>query len=206
MAGVQRDLSFNGSLDPDEWRGWAREWCEAGRFEDALRAHEWYHAHVLELDDTAYGVRLSYALREWMRLAREYPPARDSLIAIRSEAAAAALGSPPDREAFHDALSIDWALDDETAAHDLIVRVETTHPQALDEYYNHEVFRVLSARREYRRCLCWMGDPTQELDFAAEALDFERSSAVPGLGPERATQRFSTVWSNWSSSSSGRAT
>jgi hypothetical protein len=33
-------------------------------------------------------VRLSYALREWTSLAEEYPPARASLIAVRSKAAA----------------------------------------------------------------------------------------------------------------------
>jgi hypothetical protein len=177
-------------MDPDEWRRWAREWREAGRFHEALRAHEWYHAHVLELRESAYGVRLSYALREWVRLAQEYAPALDSLTAIRAEAAAAALGSPPDGEAFHDALSIDCALDDEAAAHNLIVRVEASHPHVLGEYYNHEVFRVLSGRGEYGRCRQWMGDPFHELDLAAELLEFELSSTGPEIIRERAPDRF----------------
>lgn len=190
MKGVQQDLAFNGSLDPDEWRGWAREWREAGRFQDALQAHEWYHAHVLELDEAAYGVRLSYALREWMGLAGEYPPARESLMRVRSKAVAAALGKSSDREAFHDALSIDSALDDESAAYNLIGQVETTHGDALDDYYNHDVFQVLWGRREYARCLRWMGDPAEQLDLAAELLDFERSSTVPERIRERANDRF----------------
>lgn len=54
------------------------------------------------------------------RLAGVYLPARESLTRVRSEAAAAALGSSDDREAFHDALSLDRVLDDESAAYDLI--------------------------------------------------------------------------------------
>lgn len=190
MVGVQGDLSFNGSVDPDEWHRWAREWREVGRFEEALRAHEWYHAHVLELDEAAYGVRLSYALHDWKGLAREYPPARASLMQVRSQAAAAAIGEVPDRMAFHEALSVDWVLGDEAAAYDLIGRVETTHPDALRDYYNNHVFRVLSDRREYRRCRRWMGDPGRELDLAVELLDFHRSSTDPERIRERAPGRF----------------
>jgi tetratricopeptide (TPR) repeat protein len=191
MAGVQQDLSFEGSQDPDEWRRWAREWREAGRFEEALRAHEWYHAHVLELDEAAYGVRLSFALWEWMRLAEVYPLARASLTRVRLEAAVAALGSSADREAFHEALSIDRVLDDDSAAsYDLIGRVEAEHGDGLDDYYNDEVFRVLWARQEYRRCLRWMGDPARELDLAAEMLDFDRASTSPEAIRKRAADRF----------------
>ena len=190
MVGVQEDLSFNGSVDPDEWRRWAREWREAGRFEEALRAHEWYHAHVLKLNEAAYGVRLSYVLHDWKGLAREYPPARASLMQVRSQAAAAAIQEVPDGVAFHEALSVDWVLGNEAAAYDLIARVETTHPEALRDYYNNHVFRVLSDRREYRRCLRWMGDPARELDLAAELLDFQRSSTGPERIRERAPGRF----------------
>ncbi|MCA1843827.1 MAG: hypothetical protein LC792_11715 [Actinobacteria bacterium] len=87
---MRDDLSFHGSLDPDEWRRWVREWREAGRFEEALRAHEWYHANVLELDEAAYGVRLSYAF-----LAEDYAPALNSLVRIRDEARPPRLGVRP---------------------------------------------------------------------------------------------------------------
>jgi hypothetical protein len=190
MVGVQDDLSFNGSVDPDEWYRWAREWREAGRFEEALRAHEWYHAHVLKLNEAAYGVRLSYALHDWKGLARQYPPAKVSLMQVRSQAAAASIREVPDDLAFHEALSVDWVLGNEAAAYDLIGQVETTHPNALHEYYNNHVFHVLSDRREYLRCLRWMGDAAHELDLAAELLDFQRSSTGPERIRERAPDRF----------------
>jgi len=187
---MREDLAFNGSSDPDEWSRWAREWRQAGRFEEALRAHQWYHANVLELDEAAYGVRLSFALADWVDLAREYRPALDALTETRSQAAAAAVGHPPDYEAFHDALAIDRALGQEAPAYDLILDVESAHPQQLDGFYNHEVFSVLCHRGEYRRCRRWMWDPTDELDLAGERLDFERSATTPETIRQRAETAF----------------
>jgi hypothetical protein len=189
MARVREDLSFHGSLDPDEWRRWARAWREAGRFDEALRAYEWYHAHALDLDEDAYGVRLSFLLWDWVRLAEVYPPARDSLTRLRAEAADAAVGHPPNREAFQDALAIDWAFKDEATAYDLIGRVEAEHG-VLHEYYNSEVFRLLSAHGEYRRCRRWMADPTRELDSNAEIFEFEQSPENHERIRERAADCF----------------
>ena len=190
MSGVEEELAFHGSVNPDEWRSWAREWRAAGRFEEALRAHAWYHANVLKLNEAAYGVRLSFALRDWVDLARDYPPALDSLIETRDQAAAAAVGNPPDYDAFRDALSIDRSIGREAAAYDLILAVEATYPQQVDEFYNHDVFAVLCDRGEYRRCRRWMWDPTYELDLAAERLEFERSPTTPAGIRQRADRAF----------------
>jgi hypothetical protein len=190
MSGMRDDVAFNGSSDPDEWLRWAREWRRAGRFEEALRAHQWYHANVLELDEAAYGVRLSFALADWVDLARVYRPALESLTETRSQAAAAAVENPPGFEAFHDALAIDRALGQEARAFDLILDVEAAHPQHLKEFYNHDVFSVLCNRGEYRRCRRWMWDPTHELDLAGERLDFDRSLTTPETIRQRAESPF----------------
>jgi hypothetical protein len=188
MAGVKEDLSFIGSLDPDEWLRWAREWREAERFDEALQAHEWYHAHVLEIEEGF--VRLSYALRDWARLAEVHPPALESLRRLRSKAVDAAVGTPPDLEAFREAMAIDWAVKDDAAAYDLIGRFEAEHGHLLGDYYNSEVFRLLSARGEYARCRHWMADPVGELDFAAERFEFEQSPESHERIRERAADSF----------------
>src|SRR5689334_15054207 len=45
----------------------------AGKYEDALRDHLWFHEHALEEDPTLAGVRLSFALRDWIYLAEQFP-------------------------------------------------------------------------------------------------------------------------------------
>jgi hypothetical protein len=65
----------------------ARADLRAGRYEDALAKHLWFHQHALEHDRSYYGVRLSGALTSWHQLAKVYPPALQALKETRDEAA-----------------------------------------------------------------------------------------------------------------------
>ena len=61
----------------------AKAFMSKGSFEEALRRHIWYHNHALEIDPAQTGVRLSFALSDWMELGRRYPKAKQALIDIR---------------------------------------------------------------------------------------------------------------------------
>lgn len=58
----------------------------AKRFEDALAKVLWFHEHVLEHEPSMRGVRLSFALAEWLNLAETYPPAMEAMCAARDRA------------------------------------------------------------------------------------------------------------------------
>src|SRR4051812_34817029 len=60
----------------------------AGRFEDALQKHIWYHENALKFQRAQYGVRLSFALSAWWELASKYPPAMEALRRARDTAEA----------------------------------------------------------------------------------------------------------------------
>lgn len=81
-----------------------------GRYADALAAHVWFHEHALEHQSSLAGVRLSFALGDWVELGRAYPEALRRLEAIRDANAAALLAGPRRRRQFHDVRSIDRAL------------------------------------------------------------------------------------------------
>src|SRR5687768_8592736 len=51
----------------------------AGKYNEALARHIWFHNHILEYDIAWAGVRLSYALNDWKKLGNKYEPAKDSL-------------------------------------------------------------------------------------------------------------------------------
>ncbi|HTD86247.1 MAG TPA: serine/threonine-protein kinase, partial [Candidatus Binatia bacterium] len=63
----------------------AKEQRQHGEYEQALQRHIWYHNHALEFEPSLTGVRLSFALAEWIELGRRYPRARRALIEIRDE-------------------------------------------------------------------------------------------------------------------------
>ncbi|HEY1130986.1 MAG TPA: hypothetical protein VGF12_16385 [Roseateles sp.] len=66
----------------------ARQDAAAGRLAEAAEKHLWFHEHVLEREPSMVGVRLSFALHDWVALARRYPPAMAQLITVRDTAAA----------------------------------------------------------------------------------------------------------------------
>lgn len=66
----------------------ARQDASAGRLAEAAEKHLWFHEHVLEREPSMVGVRLSFALHDWVALARRYPPAMAQLIAVRDATAA----------------------------------------------------------------------------------------------------------------------
>lgn len=61
----------------------AHEAARDGRYEEALREHIWFHDHALAKQPSLYGVRLSYALADWVDFGKVYPPALAALQAVR---------------------------------------------------------------------------------------------------------------------------
>ena len=56
---------------------------DAGHYEVALAKQVWYHENATKLQPAQSGVRLSFALSNWLELGEKYPPALEKLIEIR---------------------------------------------------------------------------------------------------------------------------
>jgi hypothetical protein len=61
----------------------ARRLAKQGDYEGALAKHVWFHDHALSVRPSYYGVRLSYALSDWIELGKKYPKARQTLESVR---------------------------------------------------------------------------------------------------------------------------
>ena len=61
--------------DPIAIRKEAADDVRAGRYEVALAKRVWYHENALAIQPSQSGVRLSFALSEWLELGESYPPA-----------------------------------------------------------------------------------------------------------------------------------
>jgi hypothetical protein len=105
----------------------ARAAAAAGRYEEALREHIWFHDHALEEQPSLYGVRLSYALSDWVELANRYPPALVALKAIRDAKSDRLVRGDGDRRLFHDVRAINEQLDQQGLTHELFVRLQETN-------------------------------------------------------------------------------
>jgi hypothetical protein len=58
---------------------------KAGHFEVALQKHIWYHENALQLGVGQGGVRLSFALSDWLELGEVYPPALEKMRQVRDD-------------------------------------------------------------------------------------------------------------------------
>ncbi|MFN8096541.1 MAG: hypothetical protein U0599_30730 [Vicinamibacteria bacterium] len=84
-----------------------------GRYEAALQKHLWFHEHALQYQPGLRGVRVSFALADWARLADQYPPAAAALKDSREKAWArvlSALSPTTAFEAFQDFSAINRTL------------------------------------------------------------------------------------------------
>jgi hypothetical protein len=109
---------------------------QAGRFEEALAKHVWFHRHALDIEEALYGVRLSFALSYWMDLAEVYPPAKAKLIEIRDETEKQVTTSKEPRDSFHDFESINSALGDENRTIALFTSLDKDNSDLAKEVFD----------------------------------------------------------------------
>jgi hypothetical protein len=67
-------------IDPRDVLKEARQCLRSGSYAEALEKYLWFHQNALAHRPSLRGVRLSYALSEWVRLGELYPPARAALL------------------------------------------------------------------------------------------------------------------------------
>ncbi|NCT84705.1 MAG: hypothetical protein GXC94_16280 [Comamonadaceae bacterium] len=89
----------------------ARRDALEGRLAEAAEKHLWFHEHVLERQPSMMGVRLSFALADWVALARRYPPAMAQMTAARDHALAQVeAGGPAGLKALNEVLAFNRYL------------------------------------------------------------------------------------------------
>jgi hypothetical protein len=102
--------------------------ARSGRHDEALREYEWFHDHALEDERALYGVRLSFALSDWVDLGKVYPPALLSLRSVRETKSARLRAGDGSRELFHDVVAINESLGDPKSTYDLLVDIVEQRP------------------------------------------------------------------------------
>src|SRR5437016_1020215 len=105
--------------DPQKAREFAIAYRKEGKYEEALEMHEWFHFNALSIRPSLYGVRLSFALSEWMELAEIYPKAKERLLEIRSDETTKIKNGTWQFQDFHDVREISRKLKDERVSVEL---------------------------------------------------------------------------------------
>lgn len=163
MCAANRDDKAEQALDA------ARQLADEGKYEQALEKHVWFHDHALEVDDSYGGVRLSFALDDWIDLGRKYPPALKKLKAIRNTKTAKLIAGEEERELFHDVRSINEGLGESASTVALFKRIDAERP-AFAEKVSALVTEALVAAQEYELARKYLPNPMEKFSNLKEML------------------------------------
>jgi len=121
--------------DPQAILEEASDDTRAKRYEIALAKHVWFHEHALTVDPAFYGVRLSFALSDWLELAQQYPPALTKLKEIRDAAQRNVVEGKNVRESFHDMVAINDHLGEQSTTKELFESIHEKNPKTAEKVF-----------------------------------------------------------------------
>jgi hypothetical protein len=122
--------------DMQQYLNETREMVRGGRFEEALERMVWFHHHALDYGPGMAGVRLSFALSDWLRLGDVYPPARAALLATRDATLQQLLQSPGEPRHFIDLNGLNRVLGEEGKTLDVFAQLAAEHPEAAKAHWS----------------------------------------------------------------------
>ncbi|MBB3122378.1 hypothetical protein [Pseudoduganella violacea] len=160
----------------------------AGKFEDALRDHLWFHENALETDPSLNGVRLSFALRDWIYLGEQFPLARRALQGLRDRDTARLLNGDATLARFQDISAINGALGEERATHDLFTQIDANLPD-LARQCADLALPALVACEDFALARRYLPQPVERIgamatrlnNFAEELARGGKTSSAPAL-------------------------
>ena len=162
----------------------AKALANAGDYEGALQKHLWYHEHALSVDPAHYGVRLSFALSDWMDLGKKYPKAIEALKAIRDRKTAQLAAGKYDFDTFMDVVAINEQLGDASASVETFKQIAASSPGEATGAYS-VVEETLVNAKEFALARQYMGDPAERLATATRNVVGSRGSGSrKGLSAE----------------------
>ncbi|MEM6279593.1 MAG: hypothetical protein AAF733_08950 [Verrucomicrobiota bacterium] len=166
------------------------ELVAAGQHEEALKRHIWFHHHALEHQPSMLGVRLSFALSNWRKLAKVYEPALEALLAIRDEKTEALLSGEGNNGFFADVKAINRYLREEEKSLDLFDELHRRYPDIAATCW-HYVKELAFSRQRDDLVAVYLGDPIREFESLKRRYESDRSE--PSRGKrffERSQARF----------------
>jgi hypothetical protein len=165
----------------------ARELVKQRDYAEALAKYIWFHEHALEHEPAMAGVRLSYAIMEWVDLGGEYPPARVALEAVRDTKTKALEAGSTEVGLFFDLHAINRALEQPERTRDLFAKIAERDREFAKKCFS-TAMDALVQTREFSLARSFLVSPDEELSKIAALLN--RQIRPKDLEPGRPVAAF----------------
>ncbi len=151
MTTKAADWTPEGEPDPLMVFYEARADTRKGRYEEALAKRLWFHKHALDTKPELTGVRLSYALQDWLELGEVYPPALTALEELHAECRASLEAGTGTRDIFHDYASFNRAIGKESDTAGMFRVLSERYPRLASVVFDMALPSLVRARA-YELC------------------------------------------------------
>lgn len=152
----------------------AKSLTEEGSYEEALQRYLWYFKHSRS-DVGQRGVRLSFALSDWVELGRRYPKAKQALIEIRDADVQKFSKGEGYFELFQEIANINHYLDKDDQTLALFKSIyQNDKSLARQCYFFAE--DLLMKNGEYKLCLDSLGDPQAFFESLRNGFEIQQAS------------------------------
>lgn len=105
-----------------------------GKYKEALKEHILFHEESKAIIGMG-GVRLSYAIEDWVKLSQKYPPALTALIALKDKNKKLLLTGNGDFKNFQEFSSINRSLKKEDETYKLFLLLDKKFPKLAHRYF-----------------------------------------------------------------------
>lgn len=143
---------------------------KAGKHQEALERHTWFHDHALEHNPSMSGVRLSFALSNWKQLGKVYPPAMEELKNTRDRKAALIEKEKGTWQLFQDVTAINRELGEDGKTVALFRKLDKEQSNLAKRCWDAAKKPVIHAKA-YDLAAKYIGDPVQEFSKLKQAHD-----------------------------------
>ena len=173
----------------------ARRFAAEGDYDAALAKHVWFHDHALSITPSYYGVRLSFALSDWIELGAKYPKAIETLKAIRDTKTSKLVAGQGNRELFHDVESINEHLGESAATVRLFKRIEASESALAATLYDLADEALLEAH-EFALAKKYLGNPTERLTAAQRKFEEGMRYAKAAKNGDASRRAFESIFAS----------
>ena len=157
--------------NPREVLRQARQLVKSQQYAAALEKYIWFHDHALDSDRALAGVRLSYAILEWVELGEVYPPARSALESVRDTKTESLRKNTNQVTLFHDVASINRAFGQVDRTRDLFKTIAGADRDFAEKCF-HMALESLVRMKEFDLARSFISDPQKEIDQFAVPFKF----------------------------------
>lgn len=143
----------------------ARRFAKSGQYEYALERHVWFHNNACRIDPGYRGVRLSFALMNWVELGKKYPKAMEKLKSIKKNKTSRLYEGEFDLYLFQDVATINRYIGEIESTVELFKHFDQVDTKFAESIYcvaDEDLFKF----EEYSLSRKYLGNPMDRLDLA----------------------------------------